>query len=485
MRISSITQTPFVSHDEKNMVNIEVTDYDYCNPYFVEFIVEERVVYKQKIFAQRFSALIPCFEKENVCTVRITPFEAIPIEKDFTLKPPKHWEVPIVYSSHEDLGYCAYVDKLHYECYEYLKIAMSLCEKYDGFRYMIEHYWWLDAFDCYASNEEKEQLKVLLMDKKIELNAIHSGVHTPWQNSEQLVRSQYFPCIYGKEKYGAETLSAFYTDISGITWAAVEAYAKMGIKYMGVFANDARNISYPRDISSFFWLKSHTGEEKVLFWYHAFYRPRGLLDAWCDTKRQYNEGEYYFDATKSLKTEAWFTEKMSEMDESPCDIFPVCFYDDRETPTSMLITVCEEMNKKWKYPHFKMEIPSVIMSEMEERFGEYIPVLSGEVADQWSDFATISPHYTSKKRELAHKLHNAEMLSSFFNVTSNDSYEKDKFDKVMWGMCGFDEHCWATSSKNPQAMHRYNLEKVKMTPINDSYSDIAEIINGFCGRPES
>ena len=117
MRISRFLQTPFISHDDKNMIYIEVEDWDLCNHYEVEISIDEKPVCKQKIFAGEFSVMIPCYHESCVCNVRLTPFEDLPVEKEFSITPPKHWQIPILYSSHEDLGYCAYIDKLHYECY--------------------------------------------------------------------------------------------------------------------------------------------------------------------------------------------------------------------------------------------------------------------------------------------------------------------------------------------------------------------------------
>ena len=151
MRISDFLQTPFISYDDKNMIYIDVADWDMCNPYEVNIIINEETVYCEKIFAPKFSCMIPCYNEEQIAIVRITPFEDTPIEVEFKIVPQKHWKIPLLYSSHEDLGYCAYVEKLHYECYEYLKKAMELCKKYQGFKYMIEHFWWLDAFDYYAT----------------------------------------------------------------------------------------------------------------------------------------------------------------------------------------------------------------------------------------------------------------------------------------------------------------------------------------------
>ena len=253
MRISSFLQTPFISHEDKNMLYVSVEDWDFCNPYEVDIFVGGERVYSKRIFAPEFSAMIPCCERTCACLVRLTPFEDLPIENEYTLTPPKHWRVPLLYSSHEDLGYCAYVEKLHYECYEYLKRAMELCVAHEGFKYMIEHYWWLDAFDSYATPTEKQLLKKLFFEKKIELNAIHSGVHTSWANSEHLVRQMYFGCREAKAKYGVSPCCAFYADVSGADSSIINAYSGMGIRYVGFFANSFRNCDENDTVPPIFW----------------------------------------------------------------------------------------------------------------------------------------------------------------------------------------------------------------------------------------
>ena len=250
MRISSFLQTPFISYDDKNMVYIKVADWDMCNPYEVSIYTNGKVVFSEKVFASEFSAMIPCFDKEETALISITPFEDTPVESEFLVTPQKRWEIPLLYSSHEDLGYCAYIEKLHYECYEYLKKAMELSKKHDGFKYMIEHFWWLDAFDSYATDEEKLELKKLISEKKIDLNAVHSGVHTSWASSEQLVRQMYFGCREAKGKYGITPKCAFFVDLSGASWSVANVYPKMGIKYIGFFPNNFRNSYFNESIPS-------------------------------------------------------------------------------------------------------------------------------------------------------------------------------------------------------------------------------------------
>lgn len=359
MRITEFTQTPFISHEDKNMVYLGVEDWNMCNPFRVQIDINGKQVYDKKFFVKDFSVMLPCYDRESVCIVKITPFEDLPVQRDFILNSLRHWKIDLLYSSHEDLGYCAYIDQLHYECYLYLKKAMELCCRHDDFKYLIEHCWWLNAFECYASSKEKALLKKLMENHQIELNPVYSGIHTSWENSEQLVRGMYFGCVDAYKKYGTEQKCAMFADISGISWAAVNAYAKMGIRYMAVFPNGFRNSPEKKDFPPLFWLEDKTGEQKVLFWYQRSYRPVSLGGIWCDTERQYSEGEFFFDATKAFKTERYITERIRHIPDCHYDILPICFYDDRELPTTMLLTVCKEMNRRWKYPKFKMEIPSI------------------------------------------------------------------------------------------------------------------------------
>ena len=480
MRISSFLQTPFISYDDKNMVYITVADWDMCNPYEVSVFVEDEKIHTQKVFASEFSCMLPCYEKECMAVIQITPFEDTPIEREVLLVPQKHWKIPLLYSSHEDLGYCAYIEKLHYECYEYLIKVIELCQKYDGFKYMIEHYWWLDAFDSYATEEEKMLLRKLMQEKKIDLNAIHSGVHTSWANSEMLVREMYFGCNEAKEKYGISPKCAFYVDLSGASWSIVNAYAQMGIKYVGILPNGFRNSYENTDIPPLFWWEDKSGNERVLLWYQRAYRQYGLSGIWCDTLRQYPEGSFYFDTTKMLKTEKWFSERISKLDSFGYNILPISFYDDREFPTTMLLTVCEEMNKKWKYPKFTMEIPSVFLKEIEEEYGDILPTYKGDISDQWADFATIAPNMLSKKREVMRKLYDAEMLSTF-----KSKYDSKAFRDIYFKLSEFDEHCFATSSKHPQKMHRHNIDKVKRDTVNASYDEVTKILENLCPKSDN
>lgn len=91
MRIATFTQTPFVSHDDKNMVYIRVEDWDMCNPYEIQLFLNDRLVCKQRVLRRLslYSSLVPNRKSDAVLIIK--PFEDLPVEAAFTLSPPRHW----------------------------------------------------------------------------------------------------------------------------------------------------------------------------------------------------------------------------------------------------------------------------------------------------------------------------------------------------------------------------------------------------------
>ena len=132
-----------------------------------------------------------------------------------------------------------------------------------------------------SSSMETFRIKDLFVKKKIDLSAVCSGVHTSWASSEQLVRGMYFGCLEAKEKYGISPKCAFYVDLSGVSWSAVNCFTKMGIKYIGILANGFRNSSPNTNIPPLFWWEDFSGNERVLLWNQRSYRQHGLDGIWC------------------------------------------------------------------------------------------------------------------------------------------------------------------------------------------------------------
>lgn len=480
MRISQFRQTALVGHDGKNLALFSVDGWDFCNPYRVSvYINGEKTIDRQKHFSQNGELYIPCVEKNAECLVEVTPFEQTPVGYKTVLNPVKQREVSFMSSSHEDLGYCAYVDKLLPECADFTDKALELCERDEGYRYTIEHMWWLSGYEKYRTPREREKLKKALAEGKISLSATHSGTHTHWQGYEQLLRSLYFGRVKAWKEWGVKPDTVIYADISGMTWAAVSAYVHMGVRYAVILPNSGFRLSREGNrLPPVFYWDSPNGKDSLLCMYQSGYREKNLSGILMDGDRQVSDGEYTMDESKTKKASLAIDAVIRKTENIGYDDIPIAFYDDREEPTDMLLKVCGTLNGKWRNPHFRMASPRESLIRAEQLYKDKIPHIKGELGEQWSDFITISPDWTAKKREAERMFTPAEAWACCMSLTKGTSYPAEALDDAVWRMCEYDEHCWATSSKHPLEMHRFNLKKVKEESAEKALGYVGNILPG-------
>ncbi len=495
MKLLSFQQTPFITHEGYQRVRLEVTDWDFCNPFRVRCLIDGQVAADFEHFKNYAVFLLPEQKKDTECLIELTPFEDIPVLNRVTLHPVKHWLIPILYSSHEDLGYCAYANKLEYQFYEYTNRAITMCEEQPDFYYVIEHTEWLRSFLYFASPAEKDKLTKYVREGRIELCAIPCGVHTSWADGEQLIRSLHEATEKGAKQFGIHPETIVFADLSGVSWQAVSAYAGQGIRYLVILDNGFRKPSRAGDPPKFFKWLAPNGKDSLFCWYPGTSYRDDIYPVWNDTNRQYPEGTFRFDDTHADLTADYFTNKLEKLGDVPFHVCPISYYDDHEYPNSQLLTICRGMGERWRYPEFKLATPGSFLKEIEEALGENIPVLKGEINDQWADFATIAPRWLADKREAMRLTAGAELLSTMRCVEKSEAVDTEgkdetvnaedkkayvfpnrEIEEIFRNADRYDEHCWATSSKHPQKMHIFNLNFVKRFAAESALSESQRII---------
>ena len=486
MRIGTFHQTAFVTKDNRVKCHICVLDWDGCNPYFLSATVNDKQVLERvPNWDAEMDFYLPAVEEESVLILELFPFQDNGVEKRCRYLPPKLWSVDFFLSSHEDLGYCAYANTLASECADYLDAAVELAERDPGYDYVIEHYWWLRGYEEYRDDEVKERLKRLMQQGRIELSAPHCSNHTHWQGGEQLVRALYYACKEGKETWGITPRTVVYADIAGASWSCVSAYANAGIRYLCLLAN--RYLRFSKDderLPRLFWWQAPNGKDRLLCFLQEGYKKFSISHAMGAAASQTQGGTYFFDQSRMDATVGAVDALIEEFADAPYDKIPVSFYMDREYPNMDMKTVCDRMNEVWKYPKLGISTPEKILSYIEERFGDDLPVLSGDITDQWADFAAISPEWFSAKRR-AQSLFPVAETFALLNAwrRGGGKWPGIRLDEALWKMCEFDDHCWATSSKHPQEMHKFNLNLVKKQNAKIALGLIEGILTEAIGLP--
>lgn len=487
MRIKRFHQTSFVNKQDEVKCTIQVEDWDGCNPYFLSASINGISVFSRlPNWNSEMEFYLPEVQEEKELTLELFPFEDSQLIQKFKYKPIKPWKIDFFLSSHEDLGYCAYANTLAEECADYLDVAIELAEKYPEYAYIIEHYWWLRGYEQNSNEEAQSRLKKLMQDGRIELSAPHCSNHTHWQGDEQLVRALYYACIDAKEKWGVAPETVIYADIGGASWSCVSAYAGAGIRYLLLLVNPGLRYSKDNEnLPPIFWWQAPNGKDRLLCFRQEGYKKMSISIAMGAQQFKVKGIDFSFDKSNMDKVAQAVDEMIQEFGDVPYDRIPVSFYMDREYPNTDMLNVCNRMNQVWKYPEFHISTPSRTMSYIEKKFGDKLPVLCGDITDQWADFAAISPEWFAKKRFAQSNFQAAETMAFLRTIENKGSkWPKRRLDEVLWKMCEFDDHCWATSSKHPQEMHKFNLNLIKKENAEISKKIVQSILQESIGQPE-
>jgi hypothetical protein len=446
----------------------------------------QTVIEDYEVFYETARLYLPLVDKDSQCAIYIRQFDDLPEVYTFVLRPVKKWTIQFLASSHEDLGYCEYVNRLGSSCADYLDLAMEIMDHDARYKYLIEHDWWLKNFAAYGDAQSQARLRHYFASGNIELNAPPCSVHTHWHGAEQLARSLYFSCKEDKAKWGVSPQTALYADLSGASWSAVSAYRQAGVRYLAILFNPGFRMSADNaPLPKLFWWVGPNGKDRLLCWRQKGYREALLHYIICDTLRQYPEGEFYFDESKARKTESAIQLLAEELGDVSYDLLPIGFYDDREKPTTMLLTVCDKLNERWAWPRFQLGLPGQFMKYLEENFGDTLPSYAGDLTDQWADFATIAPRWFAEKRAAQVLLPTSELLTTLSAIDGGEKlYPKAEINDAFWRLCEFDDHCWATSSKHPQAMHRFNLYAVKRETAKVAKRTADRLITDAIGKSD-
>ncbi|MDD5604258.1 MAG: hypothetical protein PHG48_09345, partial [Eubacteriales bacterium] len=267
MIIKKLTQTIYITRDGKNRAWLELDDFnDSYDAHVSAFISGECVADSIKICSGKQEILLPEVHETCGCSIVMKGQNGLSQCFMCTLKPVKKWRISFINSSHEDLGYEDYVNRLGEGCLRLTKRAMDIIDTYPDFHYSIEHYWWLRSIEQYGDEETFARLRKYFDSGNIDLMFPHCGVHTHWHGYEQLPRSTYYSGLYAGKRWGTRASSVMFADISGMSWSAVAAYADAGVKYVMSLYNSFRDCPDNADMPQCFWWMAPDGRRKVLMW---------------------------------------------------------------------------------------------------------------------------------------------------------------------------------------------------------------------------
>ena len=438
-----------------------------------------------------------------------TVYELVPTNRlPANLPPMREWKLYGLKSSHTDVG-------LHNSQYiqrhgsvrridEAARLIDADTRSDDdpaAYRFVMEHVWFWNNYHQDKGMDAAWRIVTNYMARgRMDVGVMCAGNHTHLYSATEIDRST-LTKRFLEQKWGIHTRTFFMSDNPGLSCSLIDPYVRAGVRYCFFAPNqwnpirstvwkmrkemlshspDYNNpdlqgggnriaVSYDLDLPMVFRWKAPGGKESLLVWcsthYGRGYERLGL-----------NSGV----SPKFIPlAEARMPEFLKILESKyPYDVWLAGVYCDDEWPNTGFADFAAKWNEKWLWPQFRtvgrLDEP---FEYLEEKFGDKIPTLTGEMTSGWLQHAVCAPELLADKLNIDRKLETAERLGTFAGTL-----DRGAVDRAWWYLLLYDEHCYGTSGYKGRRVfetwmqRRDWLDRAAATASNELAKAVAKLV---------
>ncbi len=343
----------------------------------------------------------------------------------------RRWKVFITPSTHTDIGYTDFQERVFVRHNENTTAALEACARNPLFKWNLEV-----AFQAFLfrrhSQRPFERLMERVREGRIGLQGLYLNMLTGLCSGEELVQALTRAQALGQEhRFRVE--SAILTDVPTSVGTMPMLLSQAGIRYFAEGVNQHRAPVFryaPRQLQqSPFWWEGLDGSRILAIFTQGYAQASelGLTRSVEETIRRlplwlrgFDREDYPYDA-----------------------VFVYGAFGDNEPLDPRYAEVVWEWNKQWDYPQILLTRVDEFFRYVERKFAKVLPVFRGDMGVYWEDGAASSAYETSLVRWAKTDLEAAQRryaLMSFHNpsyVFPVDTIQ-DAWDEVLF----YDEHTW-------------------------------------------
>jgi alpha-mannosidase len=373
----------------------------------------------------------------------------------------RHWIVYVYPHSHVDIGYSnthANVEFIHKRNIdEGIRLAKETEDYPDEAKYLwnTEVMWPVERYLSSSSPEKRGSILDAVRKNQVCLDAAYVHVNTSCCSGEELF--QLFKHRREIEKLTGQPNDVMVqVDVPGMSWGIVPVLAQEGIRYIMMFPNGTRGnqeMTYRLNQKPFWWV-GPDGRSKVLFLQPGSYavglgKGRTTGRPWfgerdtaripkvvkTDNPRENFLDDHLFRALPELESKS-----------HPYDIYVVTWAMwDNSIQDADLPEAVKSWNEDYAYPKLIISSGHEIMQNFEEKYGDDLPVVTGDYTEYWSDNMGVAARQTKMNKNAKERLLQAETVWTMLN--HGRPAPRDEFDEAWRYIILGSEHTYA--AENP------------------------------------
>lgn len=373
-----------------------------------------------------------------------------------------HRDVYLVHHSHTDIGYShlqAEVEKIqNNNIWKALELIDRTKDYPEGSRFVwnVESLWAVENFLGIASEQDKQRFIAAVKSGSIALSANYANLMTGLCTPEEMHWIvEYADSL--RAWYGLPITMAMQTDVPGMSWSMVDAYAAHGIRHLSQGPNyipdmpdggDRIGSTLREQGDKPYWWKGTTGTDSILVWTAG----QGY-GGW----HGYTAGAIKERGTRKIA--AYMNDLAAKA--YPYDMVQWRYniVSDNGPVDSTLSDFVRDWNEKYSSPRLIIANAGEMMQAFETRYGKQIPTWSGDFTPYWEDGAYSTAKEEGEVRVLSARLSNLIEAAKILNKPIDPHLlYRAKRSIVMWH-----EHTWGAwcSISDPDAHFTTDQWRVK------------------------
>ena len=414
---------------------------------------------------QVFEAPIPASDRQFHVLLKAKLHQTamgILLDTMLVVDPVIHRDIHLVHHSHTDIGYSHLQAEVETIQNNNIWKALELIDRTKDypedsrFVWNVESLWAVENFLSIASEQDKQRFIAAVKAGSIALSANYANILTGLCTPEEMHWIvEYSDSL--EKRYRTPITMAMQTDIPGMSWSMVDAYAAHGIRHLSQGPNyipdmpdggDRIGSTLREQGDKPYWWKSTTGKDSILVWtagqgyggWHGYtagaIKERGTRKIAAYMNDLAAKG-YPYDMLQ------WRYNIVS--DNGPVD--------------STLSDFVRDWNEKYASPRLIIANAGAMMQEFETKYGKDIPTWSGDFTPYWEDGAYSTAAEEGSVRVLSARLSNLiEGAKARANPIDPHLLYRAKRSIVMWH-----EHTWGAwcSISDPDAHFTTDQWRVK------------------------
>ncbi|HEX2974053.1 MAG TPA: discoidin domain-containing protein [Tepidisphaeraceae bacterium] len=417
-------------------------DYPYAQPISTTVHVEglDPKPVNLKLGAQSFDFDVPAVDSPKPLKISVDYAAQTVASQTLTLKPVRKLLVYLLPHSHVDIGYTALQADVVKKQNSNIATGLRLIEATKSypqdarFKWNVEVLWPVENYLSTATPEQRDAFMAAAKAGSIGFDALYGNLLTGLCRPEELLRM----CSYAtriSDTTGLPIESAMISDVPGYTWSTVSALAHAGVKYFSFAPNyfDRMGGTMVKWQNKPFWWQAPDGKSRLL--------------CWCPS-RGYALGHLIGDGEALARFMPSYLEEL-DANAYPYEITHLRWnvHGDNGSPDEKLSDVVRDWNARYVYPRLVIATTAEAFRAFEKRYGDQLPVYSGDYTPYWEDGAGSSASETALNRATAERLVQTETLWVLRNLPA---FPAARFHEAWRNVLLYSEHTWGAHNSISQ-----------------------------------